>query len=271
VVSGLVPPNDKNGELIFVPTVVTSNLATPADILVNTLTSPPAYFYIDGTKLFNVTISNVKSYAIANYPIANFTSSCVDSAKQLSYGAQCIAWKRDALGLPIGMSGGLSFDGGKSVKPIETQFMFDASQDFAFAITIEIKSILAGSNGFNTAGSRIGVGTVDSKYALFSTGGNAYSGVKQTGFYRLSIKYTASTKALAFYANGVKHGGDISESTIVSATKKFMVGAEATTTYSVAMSSMASYPRLFVGSNAVKFDPVKDYQISLKYVAKLGA
>jgi len=37
-----------------------------------------AYFYIYGTKVFNFTILNVKSYAIANYTIGNFTSSCVD-------------------------------------------------------------------------------------------------------------------------------------------------------------------------------------------------
>jgi len=61
--------------------------------------------YFDGTKEFDITVTNFRVYSTtANTAITNFTNSCRGEALQLTYGLQTCFLQRDSLGVPSGSS-----------------------------------------------------------------------------------------------------------------------------------------------------------------------
>jgi hypothetical protein len=151
----------------------------PEKITINTAGGiVPDIGSVDNCKIFlpmcesDNTLADVYNIAITpatKLSIANFTSACVNSARQLSYGAQCIAWNRDALGIPLGMSGGLSFDAGKSVKFVDTQFISSDAAPFV------LEAILPYATGGNPT-----VGGGFDTYRLIRAGSSAYAQYDQT-------------------------------------------------------------------------------------------
>jgi len=104
--------------------------------------------YFDGSKLFDISVTNWKIEQTVAYPIANFTASCRDGAKNLQYGLQTCFWKRDVLGVPTGSSfNELTFSQG-SANALRTGYIIDDSNSFGIEAILEVFSPRR-SNYFN--------------------------------------------------------------------------------------------------------------------------
>ena len=232
----------------------------------------------DNCKLFlpisesNNTLAHVYNVAVTpatQMPIASFTASCVDSAKQLSYGAQCIAWKRDALGLPIGMSGGLSFDGGKSVKGASTGWTPNPAEPFVVEAIIKrlggVASQIFGCS--DTATGRLGLGLSGGVTAQTNLGNIYPVTTVTTDYIHLVIVYSGIIGQSKVFINGVENTAYTKETSFTTPTTPFYVGSLGTT-----------QKQIFIGTNKIhkgtqyaKFNIAKSWKNAQKIIAKLGA
>ena len=224
-----------------------------------------------GASGFVGSIDNVSVKEITAYPLASYSTAMHTSAAKLSYGAQCTAWKRDSLGVLLGMSNGLSFDKQISIKPIDTLWVPQSSENYAIAITQEIiADALAHASGFATGTApRLALGESSTSPVQVITnttftgagGNNAVNSLVRIALTKVGSVYT-------LYKNGVQVAQ--TTQTITQDTKTWWFGA-VNGSSSFNIGSRLGYTRIWKASQIAKFDPVKDYQSSLKYVTRLGA
>jgi len=229
-------------------------------------------FYLGMSTNGDITVDNVSIKEVSAFPIANFTASCVDSAKQLSYGAQCIAWKRDALGLPIGMSGGLAFDGWKSAKPpvvyaantitdttpvvMEAIIYCNTTGDFKFAMGSNFLRLGIDGNGEPWA--RAGTYQTSITPTPTTTIKNAY--------HHVVAQSTGS--AVNAWVDGVQYKTNVNFASSGVDGVPFVLG---TSGWNKPLLTIAGTAKIHKGTQYTKFDIAKSYAKAQKIIAKLGA
>jgi len=209
---------------------------------------------------------NVSFEEVSAFPIVSFTASCVDSAKQLSYGAQCIAWKRDALGLPTGMSGGLSFDGNKSVKRIDTGYIPLSTVDFAISTIVRTK-ITPTNQNLGAKNFRLNVTSNGTSSGLYTGSWQATTGALVVNTYNHIMLIRAGTTFYR-YLNGVLKD-TFTSLTWTSDTTSLMIGDDGfggTPFYTIIGSI-----KVWKGVQVSKLVPSKEWAKAQKIIAKLGA
>lgn len=191
------------------------------------------------------------------YPIANGTDTVFSSAKQLAYGAQTIAWKRDALGLPLGMSKGMQFDNSKSVLKLTTTYSPLLTDNFIVeAVLAKGTSVLQTAHTTCVAFQKSATNTVIPW--VFSKSSTA-SVVQTENYAHYVIEYTGTSKLFNFYKNGVL----VSTSTVPATL------ADSFITFGLGDFGIKGSFKVYKPSQVVKFNIAKSWANAQKVIAKL--
>ena len=96
--------------------------------------------YFDGTNEFDISVTNFRVDELTStYPIENYTASC--NATNLSTGLQTCFWKRDMLGVPVGVpNNGIILPKDLSTSIIRTGYILDDSNSFGIEAILEVFS-----------------------------------------------------------------------------------------------------------------------------------
>jgi hypothetical protein len=223
---------------------------------------------------YDMKISLLSVRKISAFPIVNPSTDNFNLAKQLGYGAQCIAWKRDALGLPLDMSGGLAFDGGVSVKPINTSYIPLPSEDWVIETIMYFNyaTTKAQTNGTQSTGS-FQIGNAGSNGTAEVVCGEGRSPVVDTGYHHVTANFNTDTKTFNMTIDGVIIYSNVNASAYGIPTIPYHIGAVAQ-----GLSTFVSLGKTIQGSNKIhkgaqyaKFDITKSWKAAQKIIAKLGA
>lgn len=230
-----------------VPGTIRSANGTYSEILYALVGNNELVFNSDTTSTFAIDDVSVKE--VTAFPVANFTTTVHTSAKQLPYGAQCLAWKRDALGVPLGMSGGIGFDNNVSVKPVVTAFRPKVGEDFAIEFIQQQDGVSVSLNGVNATG-RCTIGFNTTYLTVYM--GNTYTNAASNGLHHIALRYFSADKTINVWLDGVLVRNRVTVSSFVNPTSNFVLGAETATLFPL------KYPllntKVYIGLQASKFD-----------------
>lgn len=217
-----------------------------------------------------------KIRTVTAYTLASYTTAMHTGAAKLSYGAQCTAWKRDRLGVLLGMSNGLSFDGGVSVKPIDTGWFPVASNYILEFVGYFVDDGLKQQDAF---GVYDGTNNLQWHYQQFLRRVQGYHGttfitnanLASWTYSHLVLEHRASTGKLYAYRNGVL----ITETTTAYAgtlLNSLFIGGNSHKGIPVAhMATIMGTPKIHKGTQYAKFNIAKAWAKAQKTIAKLGA
>jgi len=216
-----------------------------------------------GSNVYNVAVNHATALALTNYTTAMHTS-----ASKLSYGAQCTAWKRDSLGVLLGMSNGLSFDGGKSTKGINTGWMPSSAQPYVVEAVVKIEqgvlnqmfgtAYLANSTtaiGFSSTS--LPQGAIADKYII--------NGIAST-IAHVVINWNGIVGQSKIYINGIEISY-VKETSYVNPVTNFFIGSLGATQKTM----FTTTPKIHKGTQYAKFNIDKSWKAAQKIIAKLGA
>jgi len=164
--------------------------------------------YVDGTKLVNVEITDIKlTAATGTYQIANYTNAVRDNAVNLRNGLQTCFWKRDSLGVSYaGSFDRLECDGNGYA---DTGWVPDANSDFQIEFNF-INQHKAGLNVYK------GIGIEENNNAdiyirqfcsgnglSFRFGDSSLPNVDLNPNTHIIVEYTRSPQNVKVYKNGI--------------------------------------------------------------------
>jgi len=225
------------------------------------------YLYFQQNTTTNITINSATIKEITAFPLTNYTTTQHTSAAQLSYGAQCTAWKRDSLGVLLGMSNGLSFDGGVSVKQVNTNGI-PTIAGFAIEGIVYVDGVEA-LHGCINDGAPMFIGT------HIHGGGSVYCRMKNInsneilpfGYHHAVIEFTGSGVD-KIYIDGVLKVSASSD--LNTTTNPFYLGKAEGVTPTMSKTNLPSF-KIHKGAQYAKFNIDKAWANASKIIAKLEA